>query len=129
MRSRPSCIDVVLCDLKMPKVDGVEVLKFIKSNFPGVEVVMLTGISDVRIAVECMKLGAYDFVTKPTTSDELLSPFERALERRQLLIDNVVMKGTLEKLQGQFEMVGESDSPSGKCSRLPPRLRRPSRRC
>ncbi len=100
--------DVVLCDLKMPKVDGVEVLKFIKSNFPGVEVVMLTGISDVRIAVECIKLGAYDFITKPTTSDELLTSIQRALERRQLLIDNVVMKGALEKLQGQFEMVGES---------------------
>lgn len=102
--------DVVLCDLKMPKVDGVEVLKFIKSNFPGVEVVMLTGISDVRIAVECIKLGAYDFITKPTTSDELLTSIQRALERRQLLIDNVVMKGALEKLQGQFEMVGESQA-------------------
>jgi DNA-binding NtrC family response regulator len=101
---------VVLCDVKMPKVDGVEVLRFIKGNFPGIEVIMLTGMSDVKIAVECMRIGAYDYITKPTTSDELLSTFQRALERRQLLIDNLVMKGTLDRLQGPFEMVGESEA-------------------
>jgi len=101
---------VVLCDVKMPKVDGVEVLRFIKANFPGIEVIMLTGMSDVKIAVECMRIGAYDYITKPTTSDELLSTFQRALERRQLLIDNLVMKGTLDRLQGPFEMVGESEA-------------------
>ncbi|MEW6509532.1 MAG: sigma-54 dependent transcriptional regulator [Bacteroidota bacterium] len=101
---------VVLCDVKMPKVDGVEVLRFIKTNFPGIEVIMLTGMSDVKIAVECMRIGAYDYITKPTTSDELLSTFQRALERRQLLIDNMVMKGTLDRLQGSIEMVGESEA-------------------
>jgi two-component system response regulator AtoC len=99
---------VVLCDVKMPKVDGVEVLKFVKANFPNVEVIMLTGLNDVKIAVECMRLGAYDFITKPTTTDELLKSVEHALERRQLLIDNVVMKNQLNRLQGPFEMVGES---------------------
>ena len=101
---------VVLCDVKMPKVDGVEVLRFIKSNFPGMEVIMLTGLSDVKVAVECMRIGAYDYITKPTTSEELLSTFLRALERRQLLIDNMVMKGVLDRLQGPFEMVGESEA-------------------
>jgi DNA-binding NtrC family response regulator len=101
---------VVLCDVKMPKVDGVEVLRFIKANFPGIEVIMLTGIGDVKIAVECMRIGAYDFITKPTTSDELLSTFQRALERRQLLIDNMVMKGALDRLQGPSDMVGESEA-------------------
>ena len=84
---------VVLCDVKMPKVDGVEVLKFIRTNVPGVEVIMLTGMADVKTAVECMKIGAYDYITKPTTTDELLTTIQRALERRQLLIDNLVMKG------------------------------------
>ncbi|HUI64102.1 MAG TPA: sigma-54 dependent transcriptional regulator, partial [Bacteroidota bacterium] len=101
---------LVLCDVKMPKVDGVEVLRFVKTNFPGIEVVMLTGMSDVKIAVECMRIGAYDYITKPTTADELLGTIQRALERRQLLIDNLVMKGALDRLQGPFEMVGESDA-------------------
>src|SRR5271169_3834740 len=101
--------DVVLCDVKMPKVDGVEVLRFIKANFPAIEVVMLTGMSDVKIAVECMRLGSYDYITKPTSADELLGTIQRALERRQLLIDNLVLRGTIDRLQGPFEMVGESE--------------------
>jgi two-component system, NtrC family, response regulator AtoC len=101
---------VVLLDVKMPKVDGIEVLKFIKNNYPGVEVIMLTGASDVKTAVECMRLGAYDFITKPTTADELLATINRALERRQLLIDNILMKDALDRLQGTQEMVGQSDA-------------------
>ena len=102
--------DLVLLDLKMPKVDGLEVLKFLKANSPGVEVIMLTGTADVKTAVECMKLGAYDYITKPTTADELLSTIQRGVERRQLVIDNYVLKGTIERLQGPFQMVGESDT-------------------
>jgi two-component system response regulator AtoC len=100
---------VVLLDVKMPKVDGIEVLKFIKNNYPGVEVVMLTGAADVKTAVECMRIGAYDFITKPTTADELLATIGRALERRQLLIDNILMKDALDRLQGSQEIVGQSD--------------------
>ncbi|HTS00850.1 MAG TPA: sigma-54 dependent transcriptional regulator [Bacteroidota bacterium] len=102
--------DVVLCDVKMPKVDGVEVLRFVKANFPAIEVVMLTGMNDVKIAVECMRLGAYDYITKPTSADELLGTIARALERRQLLIDNLVLRGTIDRLKGPFEMVGESEA-------------------
>ena len=100
---------IALLDLKMPKVDGLEVLKFIKANVPAIEVVMLTGTADVKMAVECMKIGAYDYITKPTTADELLSTIQRAVERRELMIDNIVMKGTLERLRGSTEMVGNSE--------------------
>lgn len=100
--------DLVLCDVKMPKVDGIEVLKFIKTNYPNTEVVMLTGTADVKIAVECMKIGAYDHILKPTTSDDLLTTIERALERQQLLRNNAVMKNELERLQGNGEIIGES---------------------
>ena len=101
--------DLALLDMKMPKVDGLEVLKFVKANSPATEIIMLTGIADVKMAVECMKLGAYDYITKPTTADDLLSTIERGLERRQLVINNIVMKGTIERLQGTFDMVGESE--------------------
>jgi DNA-binding NtrC family response regulator len=101
---------LVLCDVKMPKVDGIEVLKFIKTNFPGSEVVMLTGTASIQSAVQCMKVGAYDYITKPTTSDDLLSTIHRALEHRQLTIDNVIMKGELNRLQGPNDMVGESET-------------------
>jgi DNA-binding NtrC family response regulator len=101
---------LVLLDVKMPKVDGIEVLKFIKNNYPGIEVIMLTGAADVKTAVECMRIGAYDFITKPTTADELLATINRGLERRQLLIDNTLMKEALDRLQGTQEMVGQSDA-------------------
>ncbi len=102
--------DVVLLDVKMPNVDGVEVLKFIRENFPRVEVVMLTGVNDLRIAVECMRLGAYDYVSKPTTGDVLLATIGRALERRKLMIDNLLMKEELERVQGSPEIVGGSEA-------------------
>ena len=101
---------VVLLDIRMPKVDGIEVLKFIKNNHPGIEVIMLTGTSDVKTAVECMRLGAYNFITKPTTADELLTTIGRAIERRQLMIDNFLMKDQLDRLQGTQEMVGKSEA-------------------
>ena len=101
---------VVLLDIRMPKVDGIEVLKFIKNNNPGIEVIMLTGTSDVKTAVECMRLGAYNFITKPTTADELLSTIGRVIERRQLMIDNFLMKDQLDRLQGAQEMVGNSEA-------------------
>jgi DNA-binding NtrC family response regulator len=100
--------DVVLCDVRMPKVDGIEVLKFVKTNYPNTEVVMLTGTADVKNAVECMKIGAYDHILKPTTSDDLLSTIERAIERQQLVRNNTVMKNELERLQGNGEIIGES---------------------
>jgi two-component system, NtrC family, response regulator AtoC len=105
-----SLYHVVLCDIKMPKVDGIEVLKFVKANFPGIEVLMITGVEDLKIAVECMKLGAYDYLAKPTTSEELLSTIERALERRQLMLDNMVMRNQLERMTGPEDIVGQSEA-------------------
>lgn len=100
--------DLVLLDLKMPKVDGLEALKFIKENFPDVEVIMLTGTGDVKIAVECMKAGAYDYLTKPYTSEELLSTIDHGLERRKLLLENFLMKSELSRLASTSDIVGQS---------------------
>ena len=57
--------DLVLLDIKLPRVDGIEVLKFIRDNSFDTQVIMLTGVHDIKIAVECMQLGAYNYVTKP----------------------------------------------------------------
>ncbi len=100
--------DIVLLDVKMPNVDGLEVLRFVKENFPDVEVIMLTAVVDVRIAVECMKLGAYDYLTKPFPSGELLGILERTLEHKRLLRENLLLKSALSRLSGSSEMIGKS---------------------
>jgi len=79
--------DVVLLDVKMPRISGVEVLKHIKEHAPATQVIMLTNIVDVKIAIETTKLGAYDFVSKPYEADELIATVRRALEHKQLLIE------------------------------------------
>ena len=71
--------DLVLLDIKMPKVDGFEVLKFIKKGFPKMKVIMLTGFADLKNAIESKKLGAEDFVSKPYDLVDLLTTIERVL--------------------------------------------------
>jgi DNA-binding NtrC family response regulator len=74
-----SRFDLVLLDIKMPKVDGFEVLRFIKKNSPAVKVIMLTGFADLKNAIESKKLGAEDFVSKPYDLVDLLTTIERVL--------------------------------------------------
>jgi DNA-binding NtrC family response regulator len=71
--------DLILLDIKMPKVDGFEVLKFAKKNFPQVKVIMLTGFADLKNAIESKKHGAEDFVSKPYDLVDLLTTIERVL--------------------------------------------------
>lgn len=80
--------DLVLSDIMMPGLSGIDLLKQIVHRHPDVAVMMLTAAADTHLAVQAMKLGAYDYVTKPFNLDELSVHVERALERRQLLLDN-----------------------------------------
>lgn len=80
--------DLLLLDLKMPIMQGEEVLKFVKEYYPSVQVIILTADSEIRKAIDCIKLGAYDFITKPYNFDELLLTIKRALEHRDLLFQN-----------------------------------------
>jgi two-component system, NtrC family, response regulator AtoC len=94
--------DVVLLDIKMPRISGVEVLKHIKEHAPATQVIMLTNIVDVKTAIETTKLGAYDFVSKPYETDELVATVRRALEHKQLLIEKEVNQSAR-----PVELIGE----------------------
>jgi DNA-binding NtrC family response regulator len=100
--------DLVLLDIKLPHVDGVEVLKFIREHSYDTQVIMLTGVHDIKITVECMQLGAYNYITKPYTTNELLAVMERALERKHLSLENKVLKSELARHNLAGEIIGES---------------------
>ncbi len=80
--------DLVLMDIKMPGLSGMEVLPKMVTDHPDTCVVMLTAVADIETAVEAMKVGAYDYLTKPFNMDDLVMKVERALERRRLVLEN-----------------------------------------
>jgi DNA-binding NtrC family response regulator len=94
--------DVMLLDVKMPRISGVEVLRYAKEHAPATQVIMLTNVVDVKTAIETTKLGAYDFISKPYEPAELLATVRRALEHKQLLIDKEV-----NKLARPVDLIGE----------------------
>ncbi len=100
--------DVILLDLRMPRVSGIEVLKFLQEHSPSTQVIILTNYSDLKTAIETIKLGAYDFIGKPYDVEQLLNSIERSLERRQLFIDNSLMKNELARKRGTLELIGNS---------------------
>ncbi len=88
-------IDIVLSDLKLPDLSGLEVLRQVKEQDPYIEVLIITGHGTVNTAVEAMKLGAYDYIEKPFRPDELKALVLKALERRRLRRENVLLKKEL----------------------------------
>lgn len=80
--------DLVLTDIKMPVMSGIELLSRMHTEHPDVSVLMITAVVDTKTAVEAMKMGAYDFVTKPFDLDDLNIRVKRALERRRLVLEN-----------------------------------------
>jgi DNA-binding NtrC family response regulator len=84
--------DVMILDIMMPNIDGLEVLRRVKETHPNVDVIMVTGLSQIDTAVQAMKLGAFDYISKPFEPDELKLVVQRALERRRLLQENLNLK-------------------------------------
>lgn len=96
---------LVLCDIKMPKMDGVEVLEAIKILKPEIPVVMISGHGDLDTAVNTMRLGAFDYISKPPDLNRLLNTVRNALDRKELVVENKRLK---KKVSKNYEMIGES---------------------
>jgi DNA-binding NtrC family response regulator len=105
-----SNVDVLLCDINMPRIDGMEVLRRIYERPNPPEVIMLTGQATVETAVEAMKLGAYDYLTKPYRINELDVRVKQAAEKRRLRVDNTRLREQLARQSGMPEIVSVSDA-------------------
>ena len=103
---RTSAVDLVLLDIRLPGMDGIEVLERIKAVDEGIEVILVTAVKTVRTAVAAMKLGAFDYLTKPFEEDELLSLSRRALERRALEREVAFLRSELARAHDADEIVG-----------------------
>ena len=104
---RASPMDLVLLDIRLPGMDGIEVLERIKTIDERVEVILVTAVKTVRTAVAAMKLGAFDYLTKPFEEDELLSLASRALERRTLEREVALLRSELARTRDLDEIVGK----------------------
>jgi len=107
-KAREVVPDLILLDLKLPDMDGIEVLRRIKAIFPEINVVMVTAFGDIETAVEAMKEGAYDFVTKPINLDQLLILMKKGLESKRLSREVVQLKRQMQMGDGFEYMMGKS---------------------
>ena len=99
--------DLVLCDIKMPKMDGVEVLEAAKKIKPETPMVMISGHGDLETAVNTMRLGAFDYISKPPDLNRLLNTVRNALDRKQLVVENKNLK---KKVSKNYRMIGDSEA-------------------
>ena len=100
--------DVMILDVMMPNIDGLEVLRRVKETHPNVDVIMITGLSQIDTAVQAMKLGAFDYISKPFEPDELKLVVQRALERRRLLQENLNLKSEVSSKYRFENIIGQS---------------------
>ena len=98
--------DLILCDIKMPKMDGVEVLEATKKIKPEIPIVMISGHGDMETAIQTMRLGAFDYISKPPDLNRLLNTVRNALDKKQLVVENKILK---KKVSKNYEMIGDSD--------------------
>ena len=99
--------DLVLCDIKMPKMDGVELLEAVKKIKPEIPMVMISGHGDMETAINTMRMGAFDYISKPPDLNRLLNTVRNALDKKQLVVENKILK---KKVSKNYEMIGESDA-------------------
>ncbi len=97
--------DLVLCDIKMPKMDGVEVLEAARKIKPEIPFIMISGHGDLDTAVNTMRAGAFDYISKPPDLNRLLTTVRNALDRKELVVENKILK---KKVSKNYEMIGDS---------------------
>ena len=101
-------VSLVLLDMKMPGMSGIEVLKKVKELDKSIEIIVITAVPEVKTAVEALKLGAYDYMAKPFEVDELLALVEKALEKRALVKENRLLKQELEEKSPASDLIGKT---------------------
>ena len=89
--------DLVLCDIKMPKMDGVEVLSKTQKIKPEIPFIMISGHGELETAVETMRIGAFDYISKPPDLNRLLNAIRNALDKKQLVVENIQLKKIVNK--------------------------------
>ncbi len=107
-RLQASSYDVVLTDLRMPNVDGMEVLRLARQLSPQTQIIVMTAYGTIEAAVEAMRRGAYDFLSKPFKEDELLLRVGKALELRRLVVERDLLAAELRRQQAQEGIIGDS---------------------
>jgi DNA-binding NtrC family response regulator len=98
--------DLVLCDIKMPRMDGVELLEAVKKIDTEIPIVMISGHGDMETAINTMRLGAFDYISKPPDLNRLLNTVRNALDRKKLAVENKILK---KKVSKKYEIIGESE--------------------
>ena len=104
-RFKEKSYDVVLCDIKMPKMDGIEFLERAREANPDIPIIMISGHGTIETAVEAVKKGAYDYISKPPDLNRLLITIRNAMDKTNLVTETKVLKRKVAKVQ---EMIGES---------------------
>ncbi len=107
-RLREGGVHILLADLKMPRLSGQELLRAAKAIAPDVEVIVVTGHGTIEDAVEAMKEGAYDFITKPFKRVQLEKTIKKAAEKQALVLQNRALRQRLDELQGAGQIIGSS---------------------
>ncbi len=108
-KAKTGKFDLVLCDIKMPKMDGIEVLEKLQAHDPDLPVVMISGHGTIDTAVDALKKGAFDFIQKPPDINRILVSVRNALDRGNLVQETKVLRSKVGKAKGQgVQMIGES---------------------
>ncbi|MBD3218588.1 MAG: response regulator [candidate division Zixibacteria bacterium] len=109
-KSKSKQYDVVLTDLKMPDMDGISVLSAVREENPDASIIVMTAYGTIETAVEAMKRGAFDFLTKPFDTDHLNVLIKRAMETRKLMNENMMLKEALKLNLGEGKIIGTSEN-------------------